>query len=181
MATAGQPPKRDDEAVRGSLLAVAGAVGSDLAYFAPPEERHFDPISVGIAFGGLLIISYLKGVRAEAEQDAEALGRETVKWFRGRVRRLFDREHAASADDEAASAVAEVRQAAAEAEAALAPLDFDLLRRRAEATRRALEEELARTWGLSTARAAQLAAQVEKESWALLPGGAGVGEVQPPA
>ena len=128
-----------------------------------------------MAFAGLLIISYLRGVRAESDEQAEALGRETVKWFRERVRRLFQRGPAD--DDQVADAVAEVRKAANEVE----PLDFDLLRRRAEATRRALEEELTRTWGLSAVRAAQVAAQIEQESWALLRGGAGAAEAPEPA
>jgi hypothetical protein len=50
------------------------------------------PLTLVIAFGGFLLTAYLKGVKDESSEEAEAAGRGTVRWLRDKVAGVFDRD-----------------------------------------------------------------------------------------
>ena len=41
---------------------VAGVIGVDITYITPPDERRFEPITIGIALAGILLYEFLKGM-----------------------------------------------------------------------------------------------------------------------
>jgi hypothetical protein len=156
-----------DPQVREAISVVAKGLGTDMAYFAPPQERHFDPLSVGVALGGILIASFLKGFSAQATQDAEDAGRSTAKWLRDRIGALFARtpeEIEALTAEESAEQVVE---AASEARATLANADPAPTSAYLEAARAAIEAELL-DYGMPKARAHRLSQSVRAEALTLL-------------
>jgi hypothetical protein len=151
--------------VEEALVQLAGALSGDVVRVAPPEERHFDPISIAVAFGGILLVAFLRGFAEQAEGDAEALGRKTASWLRQRVGDLFrplpDEQRIRAATDD-------VREAAERA-AMDSPTNPEERARAAETSRAMVEDILASTdWAFPQARAAQLSAEVSKHGQRLI-------------
>lgn len=61
--------------IREAKTRVAAVIGADITYLTPPDERRFEPITLGIALAGILLYAFLKGmVEALGKKLGEAAG-----------------------------------------------------------------------------------------------------------
>lgn len=67
-------------------------VSVDIAYVQPPGERHFDPLTVAITFGGMLVLAFANGFVEAAKGQASEWGKETANWLGDRAKDLFRHE-----------------------------------------------------------------------------------------
>jgi hypothetical protein len=142
---------------------VAGSIRVDTAYFAPPGENRFDPVSAGIALGGILIAAFAKGFTAQASKYAEDAGRSTAIWLKERIDELFREPEEQSV--ELARAAAEEELTAARA--AAAQLD-DLAREKVRDETQSWLGTAIGEYGLSEKRATTIAERVASEAAALI-------------
>jgi hypothetical protein len=146
-----------------AMRKVASSIRVDTAYFAPPGEDRFDPVSLGIALGGILIGAFAKGFTAQASKYAEDAGRATAVWLKERIDELF-REPEEQSVELARAALEEELMAA---RAAAAQLD-EIAREKARGDTQAWLETAIGDFGLSTARAGTIAQSVATEAAALI-------------
>lgn len=59
-------------------LDIADSIGMDIIYAQPPDERHFDPVSILFSFAGLLIIDFSKGFFAEVRERSYDAGKSVA-------------------------------------------------------------------------------------------------------
>ena len=90
---------------RDARNSVASALGADISYFTPPEERRFEPATVALALAALLICDFL---RAAAKKAGERVGSKVVDALAGDVSRSVEK---AGAGDRASDAEADARKA----------------------------------------------------------------------
>src|SRR3954452_19979827 len=88
-----QPPS--DAAKR-----IGVGLAADVTYFAPGDSKNFDPVSIAIALGGLLLGAFFKGVITELESGAESAGQRVGRWLRQRVAHLFGSEQPPEVQDD---------------------------------------------------------------------------------
>jgi hypothetical protein len=148
----------DESRVQESMLEVGSAVGTDFAYLVPADQRHFDPMTVVVAFGGILLSSFLHGFVDESKSSADEAGRHAARWLRARLASLFTPDA-----NEASATAAEDLKAAVQEAAAIRPTDPANIEKYAYAAARALEEELLKE-GMPAERATALVAKVRVEA-----------------
>jgi hypothetical protein len=147
---------------------VAASIRVDTAYFAPPEQDRFDPITVTIGLGGLLVGAFCKGFVEQASKHAEDAGRATATWLQDRIDRLFREPESVSVDTARAAAEREVAAARAAAER----LDEGVRLRLQVETRYWLELTIGE-YGVPEARSAALADVVATQAESLIVQAAG--------
>lgn len=146
------------------VMDLGASVDRDIPRLQPPDEEHFDPFSVAVAFGGVLLVAYLKGFAEEAKGSAETLGHETAAWLRSRIASLFD---SASDEDRVSAATTEVREEVSRALAA-APLDPVATAQAAEAASDSLRILLIAEFAFPASRAGQVAQEVNEKGVRLM-------------
>jgi hypothetical protein len=134
--------------VERALTQMAGIIGPDVALFAPPEERRLDPLSVGIALAGVLVMSFLKGFQAQASQDLEGAGRWTARWLTERIQTGF--RHLKALSEKVPGDVRELAEQARPTAVALTPSELSAYE---HAVSVYLEKELIEEWALPPAKA----------------------------
>jgi nitroreductase len=65
--------EENNMSVEDSSFDVADAFGNDFVYLAPPGEHRFDPASVAVVLGALLLHAALKGIASGVEETAKGL------------------------------------------------------------------------------------------------------------
>ena len=60
-----------------------------MMWFKPPGEKHFDPVSISLAFAGLLVTSFLAGFVEEAQNYCSAAGRKAFLMLADAAQDLF--------------------------------------------------------------------------------------------
>jgi hypothetical protein len=148
-----------DHEISAAMMEIGEGVGPNIAVVVPPEQRNVDPISLVVAFGGILLASYMRGLKAQADTDAEEAGRSTVRWLSDKVAHLFDKTPAETEQE----ATEEVSQALEEFTPG--PPE-EISTEKATAARKPIEEYL-RSNGMSPREAARVA-EIVSERGALL-------------
>jgi hypothetical protein len=72
-----------------AVMALRDEAKEYVTYFLPEGEKHFDPVSVALGFGSVLLISFLAGFQEEAKKDAKGAGKKTFRWLSSLVSDLF--------------------------------------------------------------------------------------------
>lgn len=152
------------DVVEDVLVRMSVVARPDLVQVTPPDERHFDPISVAVVFGGVLVSAFLRGFTEQWKGDAEELGRKTGTWLDGRLKALFSRP--ADGEDRVTTATTEVRDDAVRAARAV-PDELERVHA-AESVKRALALVLVFEWDFPADRADSLAEEVRAHATELL-------------
>ncbi|GGM36274.1 hypothetical protein GCM10012275_04390 [Longimycelium tulufanense] len=83
--------------VNDAALELADALGSDFTYLQPPEQKRFDPATVAVSIGYLLLVAAAAGITEGVKESAKT-GTEVVlaatatavkRWIRKLVPRAF--------------------------------------------------------------------------------------------
>ncbi|MCI0159307.1 hypothetical protein KNO15_21615 [Leifsonia shinshuensis] len=80
-----------DDGVIDAVDEIAAAIGPDITYVAPLDEKHFDPLSALFVFGGILLYRFLTGAGKEIEERSEKLGQRAAARLLDSVTTLFRR------------------------------------------------------------------------------------------
>lgn len=152
-----------DAAISQAMTAVGSAAGADVAVFIEDDELHFDPISVAVAVGGVLLAGFVKGLTSEMATGGEDLGHSVGRWLRNHVSAVFKTKP----DESKRVAAGEVGDALSTAQKEALHVDQESVRVRAAQTRDTIA-----TWlmeeGISEPRAAAIAAAVYAQGVDLL-------------
>ncbi len=142
-----------NEEVDAGLSEIADTIGADVAFLAPPDERRFDPVTVLLGLGGLLLTEFFRGFTAAAAGEPERLGRESWGWLRDRVTELFGGVRGEEAN--------ETRDAARQASTVVEHTSPEEVLRYADLSQGLLEEFLIEE-GLPRTKAVKLAVKVRR-------------------
>jgi hypothetical protein len=137
-----------------AMTDVGATLTLDLQRFRPDGAMHFDPITIGALFGGMLLTSYCKGFQAQASEAAEAAGRKSEQWLHDRITR------AARGEVTHHEATADLDTAAADAAGTRRHLSVAERERCSSAATAALEDQLVLDWNFPKRRATQVAGRV---------------------
>jgi hypothetical protein len=154
------------QSIREAKTRIATVIGVDISYITPPDERRFEPITLGIALAGLLLYAFLKGmVEALGKKLGEAVGEALADAITSAVQKLIksgpEEPDIETAVQELARAVSSLQISAAQ----LKPF--------ADAVQTAVEEGLVRQH-IPRKKAQRIAQEVRVSALTLKPASLGV-------
>ena len=65
-------------------------IAAEISWLTPDGERRFDPVSVVLTLGGVLLTGFLAGFTEEAKKVGKKAGKAAFHWLEGIVKDVFD-------------------------------------------------------------------------------------------